>query len=156
MASQREPDRNSPCPCGSGRKYKRCCAGKTPAAASAARKKSRTLTVLLSVMLVALATTWVVMAFSGNGTPNASSELDRPAGQSPAAWEYDAANNRHWHPEHGDWHDGPPPGGSRLQNKQTPQSDDDAPEPWEYDAANNRHWDPSHGHWHQGPPPQGQ
>ncbi len=25
-----EPGRNAPCPCGSGKKYKKCCAGKTP------------------------------------------------------------------------------------------------------------------------------
>jgi hypothetical protein len=32
-----------------------------------------------------------------------------PAGPTPKAWEYDAANNRHWDPTHGHWHDGPPP-----------------------------------------------
>src|SRR5439155_22872781 len=30
-----EPGRNDPCPCGSGRKYKRCCAGKLAAVAPA-------------------------------------------------------------------------------------------------------------------------
>src|SRR5437016_2634632 len=29
-----EPGRNDPCPCGSGRKYKRCCAGKAVAVAA--------------------------------------------------------------------------------------------------------------------------
>ncbi len=27
----------------------------------------------------------------------------------PSPWEYDADNDRHWHPEHGHWHAGPPP-----------------------------------------------
>ena len=32
------PGRNDPCPCGSGRKYKQCCAGRTDAAAAARRR----------------------------------------------------------------------------------------------------------------------
>ncbi len=27
----------------------------------------------------------------------------------PSPWEYDADNDRHWHPAHGHWHAGPPP-----------------------------------------------
>ena len=35
VAADKEPGRNDPCPCGSGRKYKRCCAGKVAAGAAA-------------------------------------------------------------------------------------------------------------------------
>jgi hypothetical protein len=30
-------------------------------------------------------------------------------GGTPPAYYYDAANDRYWDPEHGHWHDGPPP-----------------------------------------------
>ena len=31
------------------------------------------------------------------------------AGETPAPWHYDRPRNRHWHPAHGHWHEGPPP-----------------------------------------------
>ena len=31
-------------------------------------------------------------------------------GDTPEPWEYDLVTNRHWDPDHGHWHDGPPPG----------------------------------------------
>jgi len=34
-----------------------------------------------------------------------------PTGQDPAPWHYDKQGNRHWQPEHGHWHKGPPPEG---------------------------------------------
>jgi len=39
--------RNDPCPCGSGRKFKKCCEAKTPA-----RRQSRVLMVVVSLALV--------------------------------------------------------------------------------------------------------
>lgn len=37
-------------------------------------------------------------------------QADRVAADDgPAPWEYDEANNRHWHPGHGHWHRGRPP-----------------------------------------------
>jgi hypothetical protein len=66
----------------------------------------------------------------------------------PAAWEYDEANDRHWDPTHGHWHDGPPPERNRPASSWT-----GIPVPWEYDPANDRYWDPNHGHWHSGRPP---
>ena len=32
-----------------------------------------------------------------------------PGNETPRPWEYDLVLNRHWDPEHGHWHDGPPP-----------------------------------------------
>jgi hypothetical protein len=32
-----------------------------------------------------------------------------PFNGTPKAWEFDAANNRHWDPVHGHWHVGQPP-----------------------------------------------
>ncbi len=39
-------------------------------------------------------------------------EAEPLATASPTPWEYDVANNRHWHPAHGHWHPGPPPAGA--------------------------------------------
>lgn len=67
-----------------------------------------------------------------------------PEGQDREPWEYDAATNRHWDPNHRHWHQGPPPA----------RSAEGAPEPWQYNPETNQHWDPRHGHWHSGPPPE--
>jgi len=82
-------------------------------------------------------------------------------GSTPAPWEYDAENDRHWDPAHGHWHDGPPPPevspeapGTPVEPVEPPDSAQ-TPRAWEYDAENDRHWDPAHGHWHDGPPPTG-
>ena len=88
--------------------------------------------------------------------------LTPPGGATPVAWEYDAARNRHYDPNHGHFHDGPPPPPeSRLATPQVapgmapagPTPAGPTPAAWTYDAKNNQHWDPNHGHWHQGPPP---
>jgi len=78
-------------------------------------------------------------------------------------WEYDAENDRHWHPGHAHWHEGPPPedpesedageGNTATAPGVTPVPTRPTPEPWSYDAENNRHWFPAHNHWHEGPPP---
>jgi uncharacterized protein YyaL (SSP411 family) len=34
-------------------------------------------------------------------------------GKKPGPWEYDPKTNRHWNPDHGHWHDGRPPPGTR-------------------------------------------
>lgn len=39
--------------------------------------------------------------------PNAPAVM--PDGSPAVPWEYDAVNNRYWHPGHGHWHQGPPP-----------------------------------------------
>jgi hypothetical protein len=41
---------------------------------------------------------------SGGGSPPPA--LSAP---DPTPWEYDAANDRYWNPEHGHWHTGRPP-----------------------------------------------
>jgi len=112
---------NAPCPCGSGKKYKRCCgAGSAPTAAAnqpAAKKSRRDLWLIGLGMVVLVAVTLIALA-SVNNRPTAA----RPAAggsisgsgvmPTPKAWEFDAANNRHWDPAHGHWHDGPPPAGA--------------------------------------------
>ena len=155
------PGRNDPCSCGSGRKFKNCCMGKSPDA-PAKRSNPMVKVLLIAVPVGILAVFLISSQGRRSGSPadapqgNATG-VTLPATPTPAAWQYDAANNRHWNPEHGHWHDGPPPSPTGLPQESTTRaasSRSATPAAWEYDAANNRHWNPDHGHWHDGPPPQ--
>lgn len=73
-----KPGRNDQCPCGSGRKYKKCCEAKTSGA-----RTSRVLMLLIGVSVVA-AIAVAVSSFTG---------------------ERGAASARVWDPAHGHYHD---------------------------------------------------
>jgi hypothetical protein len=122
--------RNDPCPCGSGKKHKHCCGRQ--------ERRPGTMGARIAlgalVVVVALALTFVYQA-------------SRDGVSTPEAYEYDAMSNRYFDPEHGHWHDGPPPDG------QAAETDGPTPADWYYDAANDRHWNPEHDHWHDGLPP---
>lgn len=70
--------RNEPCPCGSGRKYKRCCSRKLAKAKTGAAK------LLLALMLLA--------AVAG-------------LYEALRNWQPGDAPSRVWSREHGHWHD---------------------------------------------------
>ena len=109
MASQSKAQRNAPCPCGSGKKLKRCCGDAQPAAADKpAGKSQKPLTRILLLVALVLAVFWITLEVRENWMNRA----DETATESHAPWEYDEANDRHWHAEHGHWHDGPPPQGA--------------------------------------------
>ncbi len=74
--------RNDPCPCGSGRKYKNCCEGKT-AAKDALYSKG--LPILLGAVLVSVVVLIGAAFYSSAPT--------------------DARAGRVWSAEHGHWHD---------------------------------------------------
>jgi hypothetical protein len=76
--------RNEPCPCGSGKKYKQCCAGKTPWYREAKWTGA----------LVALALLGGLLLFSV-----AVTDGDQADGS--------AAPGRVWSEEHQHWHDAP-------------------------------------------------
>jgi hypothetical protein len=77
------PNRNEPCPCGSGDKYKACCTRK--------RTPSHWLAIISIVLFGALAA-WAV----ADVVPRASqAESQAPPGKV-------------WSEEHGHWHDAPP------------------------------------------------
>ena len=159
----RRPGRNDPCSCGSGRKYKNCCEGKTR---------------ILGGKVPGVAI-WVALAVVGVGVaayamlrpdrPETTANPVVPPDQRPAPYTYDSLRNQHFDPVHGHWHDGrppapagaqapapaPPPGTSPAPQPTATVLDGTNPEPWTYDAAKNQHWDPEHQHWHQGPPPAG-
>lgn len=115
--------RNDPCPCGSGRKYKNCCAGKIRFSFRNLPNKPAWLVGVLSVVAIAV---FILAGRSGDGTSNTA--LQQQASPRSAADAPGATNA---------------PSGA----------DGAAPEPYEYDAANNQHFDPTHNHWHAGPPP---
>lgn len=155
--------RNDPCQCGSGRKYKNCCADKLS-------DKPRSTNMLRAALIAGAAGILALVIVMPNRSddqaerdvlPQSSTPAVLPVATPPAPWAYDAASNRHWHPEHGHWHDGPPPSQTNLPsgNVTSPGSPEatapaaSTPAPWQYDAASNRHWHPDHGHWHDGPPP---
>lgn len=74
--------RNDRCPCGSGRKYKRCCAGKVQRREARAAKLTK---LALAVLLIGGAAAVGIAVMSGDS---------------------DSANSRRvWSPEHGHWHD---------------------------------------------------
>ena len=70
--------RNSNCPCGSGRKFKHCCEGRTARMSTGGR-------VLLALVIV-VALVGVVLAFANRADP-----ASRPG--------------QVWSPEHGHYHD---------------------------------------------------
>ncbi len=81
-------------------------------------------------------------------------------GSTPAPWEYNAATNQHWDPNHGHWHSGRPPadkvtGPAPATGTTAPTTPATTPKAWEYNPDTNQHWDPNHGHWHSGPAPAG-
>ena len=63
MASSTETGRNDPCPCGSGKKYKRCCLGTAQDPESAPKNTLPTLIVMGLGLVLAL----VVFVTSGAG-----------------------------------------------------------------------------------------
>ena len=76
-----EVGRNEPCPCGSGRKYKKCCQGK--------RKTWSVGTVILAVLFGLIAVVGAYALWMGI-----------TSSQPPAS-----ASRRVWSPEHGHYHD---------------------------------------------------
>jgi len=139
------PRRNDPCPCGSGRKFKKCCSGRERA------REERSARAYWGLFLLVF--------LGGGGLALVGALSSSP----PEPGEYDPATNRYWDPDHGHWHDGLPPGGGGAPGAasrpaappaSTPLAEE--PAPWEYDPVAGRHWNPEHGHWHDGRPPAGE
>ena len=80
MTAQK-PSRNAPCPCGSGKKYKRCCFGTTA-------ERSRSLSSWVAIVVGVLSVLRTIAIVAADFT---SSE---PAEEPPRVWS----------PDHGHWH----------------------------------------------------
>lgn len=169
---KQRPGRNDPCSCGSGRKYKNCCEGKTRLFGPSGL--GFRVWIVLGVAGAAVAA--FAMLRADRPGPQDAASTSVPADQRPAPYTYDSLTNRHFDPVHGHWHDGPPPGsaGASAPGAPGPPSDPApasppaapvprtaspappaTPEPYTYDAERNQHWDPNHQHWHEGLPPAG-
>lgn len=82
MARTRELQRNDPCPCGSGRKLKRCCAARLQRRKARNARIARVLGLALVVGL-------------GVGALLLARNMD---------WESGSEARRVWSEEHGHWH----------------------------------------------------
>ena len=147
---------NDPCPCGSGKKYKRCCKS------AAAMPRPRWMALLFGVLVIGGAGALMLgPANRSNGTSSvgfgsglgtrSSASVPQPPGPVPAG--------KVWSPEHGHWHNvlnagsvlGTTPGapttvGTSITNPLgTPGPQPAGPVP------PGKVWSPEHGHWHNAP-----
>jgi len=112
--------RNDPCPCGSGKKYKRCCMEKT----SKKEVVSYSLWAVMGLITLSIAVVFIYSLFH-------IEESDSPR---------TGNRSRVWSQEHGHWHN---VGGTRQP------ADSDKPHPRPLgDAPPGKVWSQEHGHWH--------
>lgn len=161
----------APCPCGSGKKYKRCCGPRDAEALRTQGRRAGWKVALAAVAGVALVTAVIagVLQLKPEPEPVPVPPPKPPGEAGPAPWTYNPATNQHWDPNHNHWHDGPPPNraggtapnpGPATRPDATPDSapaveSGSTPEPWTYNPETDKHWNPTHNHWHDGPPPEG-
>jgi hypothetical protein len=113
--------RNAPCPCGSGRKYKRCCERVVP---SATKENPPWLGIVLGAIVVLAAVG--LLAGVWRGDPEKSGRV--------------------WSAEHGHWHyPGQTHGAAQPGTPATPGT---APPGT---APPGKVWSEEHGHWHDAP-----
>ncbi len=159
VSATKSPTRNAPCPCGSGKKFKRCCEGKRTIVRSGWAWKTGGLVAVAALVIVPIA---VINANAGKSDGTSSPGPPGASSQTPAAWEYDPENDRHWDPQHGHWHPGPArvePIDFFADTNSPAAAAESGPTPaaWQYDPQTNRHWNPQTGQWHDGrPPPESQ
>ena len=144
--------RNEPCPCGSGQKYKNCCAGKST------RGASKGLIFLLAVIGVIAAVGAVASFIGREKQPSTPGTLaGAPASQAGRPQPGPARPGQVWSAEHGHWHDaatGQQPRQTVPMNipAQTQQAPVDKPGPQPPGAVPpGKVWSPEHGHWHDAP-----
>jgi SEC-C motif len=148
------PDRNGPCPCGSGKKYKNCCINKEFVSSG---KTSR------SLLYIILVTIGLVVAVSAvvnkNKNPSASTMMAPASTSAPGELKPQppgpAPEGKVWSPEHGHWHDAAAGEGVTLQGTPgniTPPSPKytSAPQP-DGPVPEGKVWSVEHGHWHNIP-----
>jgi hypothetical protein len=175
---------NDRCPCGSGKPQAACCGEK-----ARTRQNVRLVVMCSLCVIVGLAITALGLSITSGDDPETTGQVTAgsaatgtplstgaPAIANPQPWQYDPLTNKHWHQDHGHWHDGPPPADrgastSPLTTSTTttvppvqavpipPPATAGAtpnipnPQPWQYDPVTNKHWHQGHGHWHNGEPP---
>jgi hypothetical protein len=136
--------RNETCPCGSGRKFKSCCEGKS------ARGVSKGLFVLFGV-IAAIALVGLIPLFTGKGdarAPTASASTAAPRTSAPQP-PGPVPAGKVWSVEHGHWHDAVPnPTATPAPAPPlTPGPQPPGPVPA------GKVWSTEHGHWHDAATP---
>jgi hypothetical protein len=79
MKATQRAGRNDPCPCGSGKKFKRCCEHKFGAAGS-----GNSLTIIAIISVLVMAAVFAINIFTRDSAPAGSRQV--------------------WSPEHGHYH----------------------------------------------------
>lgn len=135
-----KPQRNDPCPCGSGKKYKNCHGGKTLSALLGRRGVMPMLAIAFIGGTIAL-----VMALNTD-TDTGKTPANVPPPSSPAPGKV-------WSEEHGHWHDAATENQS-MDPQPTQQQQNPAPQggpPFQQPPGpvpQGKVWSPEHGHWH--------
>lgn len=135
MASKARIRVNDPCPCGSGKKYKRCCG--TPALRAREQRRANLIFAAIAALMVAAASS-AILVIRRSSEPTSSA----PTGQV-------------WSAEHGHFHDaitGRPIGAPSTGDVQLPQATNPGltipgltpPGP----APPGQVWSAEHGHYH--------
>ena len=106
ISGTKSPGRNELCSCGSGKKFKKCCEGKLVIVRSGWAWKAGGLVAAAALVIVPIA---VINANAGKSDDTSSPSVPSASSQAPTAWQYDPETDRHWDPQHGHWHNGPPP-----------------------------------------------
>ncbi len=159
VSGTKSPGRNALCSCGSGTKFKWCCEGKRTIVRSGWVWKVGVLVAVAALVIVPIA---VINANGGKSDGTSRPGAPSASSQTPTAWQYDPETDRHWDPQHGHWHPGPPPVEpiDFFADTNPPAAtgagtgaSGTTPAPWQYDPQTNRHWHAQHGHWHDGRPP---
>lgn len=154
--------RNERCPCGSGAKFKNCCAKKE------ASRDSRGVLILIAA-IAAVAALGIVPSFLKDDPKTATPAApiaaptrtpDRPGSPQPGP----APAGKVWSVEHGHWHEATPPSSAvqvspiqtsrgNLTPSVTPNPPQPVPQP-PGEAPAGKVWSPEHGHWHDKAPGQ--
>lgn len=151
-------ERNDPCPCGSGKKYKKCCAEK--AAAKASRLPMIATLAVVAVGAAAIVTQLINRADqeAQAGRPVAQQSAAAPAPVLPSAPKAQppgpAPAGKVWSKDHGHWHDANSSANSpiKLDMENLPRTAPaGAPSPANSAAAAaaGMVWSAEHGHWHK-------
>jgi hypothetical protein len=138
VAARQRVDANSSCPCGSGRKFKRCC-GSPAARAERERHATMTWAAMLALVLAGAVATIFWMRGSGSSPPSVGTQAVQsggPPGPAPPG--------KVWSVEHGHWHDIDPSSGLASEPGLGAGSHPAPPGP----APAGKVWSPEHGHWH--------
>lgn len=148
--------RNESCPCGSGRKFKHCCANKS------SRGMSKGLMLLIAV-IAAIAAIGLAPLILRDETPKTTPQqaaIPRPEPKPQPPGE--APPGKIWSPEHGHWHDAAPAAQTaspiRIDQSTGPAQATGNTAPISVSVPQppgavppGKVWSPEHGHWHDAP-----